>query len=63
VARAVRAQRSVLAAYPGGPAARAYRQLASATQLWLAPAESVAGMPFFIERLLARPPARLQVIK
>jgi flagellar biosynthesis protein FlhG len=63
VARAVRAQRSVLAAYPGGPAARAYRQLAGAAQGWSLPGESAAGIQFFVEKMLARPPARLQVVQ
>ncbi len=34
VPRAVRGQRSVLAAFPGGPAARAYRQLAHEVLRW-----------------------------
>jgi flagellar biosynthesis protein FlhG len=63
VARAVRAQRSVLAAYPGGPAARAYRQLASAALAWSPPAGAPAGIQFFFEQMLARPPARLKVVK
>jgi flagellar biosynthesis protein FlhG len=63
VARAVRAQRTVLAAYPGGPAARAYRQLALDIQAWSSPGEGAAGIQFFVEKMLARPPARLQVVK
>lgn len=63
VARAVRARRSVLAASPGAPAARAYRQLAAAVQDWPAPGEGASGIQFFIEGMPARPPARLQVVK
>ncbi len=63
VARAVRAQRTVLAAYPGGPAARAYRQLAVAVQAWPPQGDPSGGIQFFLEKMLARPPARLQVVK
>ncbi|MDE2219301.1 MAG: P-loop NTPase [Gammaproteobacteria bacterium] len=62
VARAVRGQRSVLAAFPGGPAARAYRRLARDAQRW-SPAQASGRLEFFFERLLTRPAARLQVIK
>jgi len=63
VARAVRAQRTVLAAYPGGPAARAYHRLANAALAWMPPGEAPAGIQFFFEQMLARPPARLKVVK
>ena len=63
VMRAVRAQRTVLAAYPGGPAARAYRQLAVAVQAWPPQGDPSGGIQFFLEKMLARPPARLQVVK
>jgi len=63
VARAIRAQRTVLAAYPGGPAARAYRQLAVAVQAWPRAGDPSGGIQFFLEKMLARPPARLQVVK
>ena len=62
VARAVRGQRSVLAAFPSGPAARAYRRLAQDVQRW-APPRASGRLEFFFERLLTRPTARLQVIK
>jgi flagellar biosynthesis protein FlhG len=62
VARAVRGQRSVLAAFPGGPAARAYRRLAQDVQRW-SPPQAGGRVEFFFERLLTRPAARLQVIK
>ncbi|MBS0387334.1 MAG: P-loop NTPase [Proteobacteria bacterium] len=63
VPQAVRAQRTVLAAYPGGPAARAYRRLARDVQRWTAPQQPSGRLEFFFERLLARPAAQLQVIK
>ena len=62
VARAVRGQRSVLAAFPGAPAARAYRRLAQDVRRWPLP-QPGGRLEFFFERLLTRPTARLQVIK
>jgi len=62
VARAVRGQRTVLAAFPSGPAARAYRRLAQDVQRW-SPPQASGRLEFFFERLLTRPMARLQVIK
>jgi len=61
VARAVCAQRTVLAAYPGGPAARAYRRLARSVTAWPARDQPSGGLQFFLERILARPTARLKV--
>jgi flagellar biosynthesis protein FlhG len=61
VARAVCAQRTVLAAYPGGPAARAYRRLARIVSAWPACERASGGLQFFLERILARPAARLKV--
>jgi len=63
VAQAVRTQRTVLAAFPSGPAARAYRRLAQDAQRWSAPQLPNGRLEFFFERLLTRPAARLQVIK
>ena len=63
VPQAVRAQRTVLAAYPTGPAARAYRRLAQDVQRWSLPQQTSGRLEFFFERLLTRPAARLQVIK
>jgi flagellar biosynthesis protein FlhG len=63
VLKAVRAQRTVMDAYPGSPAARAYRRLAETVQGWPAASEPSGRLEFFFERLLTRPPARLQVVK
>lgn len=63
VARSVRTQRTVLAAFPSGPAARAYRRLAQDVQRWPAPAQPSGRLEFFFERLLARPGAQLKVVK
>ncbi len=63
VPRAVRGQRTVLAAFPGGPAARAYRRLAQDVLRWPVPEQPSGRLEFFFERLLTRPMARLQVVK
>jgi len=63
VARAVRSQRTVMAAFPSGPAARAYRRLAHDVQRWPPPNHPSGRLEFFFERLLKRPSAQLKVIK
>jgi flagellar biosynthesis protein FlhG len=63
VARSVRTQRPVLAAFPSGPAARAYRRLARDVQRWPMPPQPSGRLEFFFERLLARPGAQLKVVK
>jgi flagellar biosynthesis protein FlhG len=63
VAKAVRSQRTVLAAFPSGPAARAYRRLANDVQRWPTPSQPSGRLEFFFERLLKRPSAQLKVVK
>jgi flagellar biosynthesis protein FlhG len=63
VASAVRRQRTVLGAYPGSQAARAYRRLAQDVLGWPLPRHPHGRLEFFFERLLARPAARLQVVQ
>ena len=63
VPKAVRGQRSVLAAFPGGAASRAYRRLAQEVLRWPMPEQPSGRIEFFFERLLTRPTARLQVVK
>ena len=63
VPKAVRGQRTVLVAFPGGPAARAYRRLAQEVLRWPMPEQPSGRLEFFFERLLTRPMARLQVVK
>ena len=62
VVKSVRAQRTVLAAFPSGPAACAFRRLAQEVQKW-PPPQASGRLEFFFERLLTRPSARLKVIK
>jgi flagellar biosynthesis protein FlhG len=61
--KAIRTQRSVMEAYPGSRASLAFRRLAQASNRWPVPAGPSGRLEFFFERLLARPPARLQVAK
>jgi len=63
VARAVCAQRTVLEAYPSGPAARAFRRLAQLTRKWSVTDLPSGGLQFFLERMLARPVARLRAVQ
>ncbi len=56
--RAVRQQCAVVAAYPGSPAARAFKNLAVAADTWSVPRGARGHLEFFVERLvLARPRA------
>jgi flagellar biosynthesis protein FlhG len=63
MAKAVRAQRTVLEAYPGSPSARAFKKLASAADNWPMPPSPSGRLQFFLERTLQRPPPRLRVLK
>jgi len=61
--KAVRTQRSVMEAFPGSRSSLAFKRLAQAASRWPVPAGPSGRLEFFFERLLARPPARLQVAK
>lgn len=61
--KAVQAQRAVLELFPSCPAAHAFRQLARTAGRWPLPAGPSGGLEFFLERMLARPAPRLQVLK
>ncbi len=61
--KAVRTQRSVMEAFPGSRSSLAFKRLAQAAGRWPIPAGPSGRLEFFFERLLARPPARLQVAK
>ena len=61
--RAIQAQRAVLEQYPSSPAAHAFRQLARVAGRWPLPVGPNGRVEFFFERLLSRPPPRLQVLK
>ena len=63
VAKAVRAQRSVIEAYPGSPASRAFKKLAATADTWPMPSSPSGRLQFFLERTLPRPAMRLRVVK
>jgi flagellar biosynthesis protein FlhG len=64
VQRAVRSQRPVMSMAPSGPAARAFRRLASKVASWTPADAASGGISFFFERLVARPAARIpKVVK
>ncbi len=60
--RAVRGQRCVLSAYPSSAAARAFKKLAARADKWPVPVGPRGNIEFFVERLVQRPPVRLEVV-
>jgi flagellar biosynthesis protein FlhG len=62
VRSAVRGQRCVVGAYPSSAAARAFARLATRTARW-APSAQRGNVEFFIERLLPRASARLELAR
>jgi flagellar biosynthesis protein FlhG len=62
VRRAIRVQRPALDAYPGSPAGRAFKKLAACADTWPVPEGPRGNLEFFVERLVRRPAARLEVV-
>jgi len=60
--RAIRAQRPVIEAYPGSPAALSFKKLAARADTWPVPSGPRGNLEFFVERLVQRPPVRLEVV-
>jgi len=58
VRRAVREQRTVLEAYPGSPASRAFKNLAGRADTWPIPEGPRGNIEFFVERLVRLSRAR-----
>jgi flagellar biosynthesis protein FlhG len=58
VRRAVRAQRTVLEAYPASPAARGFKNLAARADTWAIPEGPRGNIEFFVERLVQLPRTR-----
>ena len=52
--QAIRAQATVVEAFPGSPSARAFQRLALVADGWAAPAQARGGVEFFFERLVGR---------
>lgn len=63
VQKAIQAQRAVVELFPASPAAQAFKRLASTASRWPLPAGPSGRLEFFLERMLARPAPRLQVLK
>jgi flagellar biosynthesis protein FlhG len=61
--RAVREQRPVVAAYPSCPAAVALKTLALRADMWPIAEGPRGNVEFFVERLIKRPPVRLEVVR
>ena len=61
--RAIREQRPVADAYPASPAALAFKKLALRADKWPVPSGPRGNLEFFVERLLRRPAARLEVVR
>jgi flagellar biosynthesis protein FlhG len=61
--RAIREQRPVLNAYPASPASVAFKNLARKADKWPVPSGPRGNLEFFVERLVQRPQARLEVVR
>ncbi|MEJ1961936.1 MAG: MinD/ParA family protein [Gammaproteobacteria bacterium] len=61
--RAIKLQRPVLDAHPASPAARAFKKLAASADTWPVPAGPRGNLEFFVERLVRRPSAQLEVVQ
>ncbi|MGH8219829.1 MAG: MinD/ParA family protein [Steroidobacteraceae bacterium] len=62
VRRSIRSQRPVIEAYPGSPAALAFKNLAGRADKWPLPAGPRGNLEFFVERLVQRPPVHLELV-
>jgi flagellar biosynthesis protein FlhG len=60
--RAIREQRPVLTAFPASPASRAFKKLALKADKWPVPEGPRGNLEFFVERLVRKPQARLEVV-
>jgi flagellar biosynthesis protein FlhG len=61
--RAIREQRPVVSAFPASPASRAFKKLATQADKWPVPDCPRGNLEFFVERLVRRPQARLEVVQ
>jgi flagellar biosynthesis protein FlhG len=61
--RAIREQRPVVAAFPSSPASRAFKKLALKADKWPVPDCPRGNLEFFVERLVRKPLARLEVVR
>lgn len=61
--RAIREQRPVTAAFPASAASRAFKKLALKADKWPVPDCPRGNLEFFVERLVRKPQARLEVVR
>ncbi len=61
--RAIREQRPVIGAFPSSPSTRAFKKLALKADKWPVPEGPRGNLEFFVERLVRRPQARLEVVR
>jgi len=61
--RAIRAQRTVVDAYPSSASAQAFRKFAAKTTTWPIPTSPRGNLEFFVERLVQPRPARLEAVQ
>jgi len=61
--KAIREQRPVTAAFPSAPASRAFKKLALKADKWPVPDCPHGNLEFFVERLVRKPQARLEVVR
>jgi flagellar biosynthesis protein FlhG len=60
--KAIREQRPVAECYPSSPAGRAFKNLARKADTWPVPAGPRGNLEFFVERLVPKAAARLEVV-
>jgi flagellar biosynthesis protein FlhG len=63
VRQAIREQRTVIEAYPSGPAARAFAKLAKVVHSWPTATGPRGNLEFFVERLVTQPATMLEQIR
>lgn len=61
--RAIREQRPVVTAFPACPSSRAFKKLALKADKWPVPECPRGNLEFFVERLVRKPQARLEVVR
>lgn len=61
--RAIREQRPVVAVFPSCPASRAFKKVALKADKWPVPDHPRGNLEFFVERLVRKPQAHLEVVR
>jgi flagellar biosynthesis protein FlhG len=61
--KAIREQRPVAESYPSSPSGRAFKNLARKADTWPVPGGPRGNLEFFVERLVQRPAAQLEVVQ